>query len=73
MIIFFGDSHTASFVIENNIQYMIPDELLIKNKCFNSFRTRPYTCYNIHDKKDILFNFLHKLKLTSNDINIYII
>lgn len=68
MIILFGDSHTASFVIENNIQYMIPDEVLIKNKCFNSFRTWPYTCYNINNKKQIIFDFLKKLNLTSKDI-----
>jgi hypothetical protein len=50
MIILFGDSHTASFVIENNIQHMIQEEVLTKNKFFSSFRTYPYTCYNINNK-----------------------
>jgi hypothetical protein len=42
MIILFGDSHTASFVIDSNKKYMTPEEEIIK-KCFNSFRTWHYT------------------------------
>ena len=68
MIVLFGDSHTSSFVINDNKNYMIPDEKLTKNEYFNSFRTWPYTCYNIQSKKDIIFKFLDELKLSSNDI-----
>ena len=68
MIILFGDSHNASFVINNNIQYMISEELITKKNVFNSFRTFPYTCYNINNKRQIIFDFLNKLNLTNNDI-----
>ena len=68
MIILFGDSHTSSFVINDNQNYMIPDEKLTTNEYFSSFRTWPYTCYNIENKKDIIFKFLDELKLSSNDI-----
>ena len=68
MIILFGDSHTSSFVINDNKNYMISDEKLTTNECFNSFRTLPYTCYNINEKKDVLFKFLQELNLTANDI-----
>lgn len=68
MIYLFGDSHTAAFVINNNNQYMTPEETLIKTNIFNSFRTWPYTCYNIHDKKQIIFDFLNDLHITPNDI-----
>lgn len=68
MIIIFGDSHSSVFVINNNKNYMIAEEKLISNENFYSFRTLPYTCYNIHTKKDILFNFLNNLNLSKNDI-----
>jgi len=68
MIVLFGDSHTASFVINDNKNYMIPDEKLTTNEYFNSFRTWPYTCYNIQSKKDIIFKFLDDLEISSNDI-----
>ena len=68
MIILFGDSPTAAFVIPNNKEFMTPDEKLVTNENFSSFRTWPYTCYNIDTKKDILFNFLKQLNLTNNDI-----
>jgi hypothetical protein len=47
---------------------MTPDAKLVTNKLFNSFRTFPYTCYNIHNKKDVIFNFLHNLNLSKDDI-----
>ena len=68
MILLFGDSHTASFVINDNKNYMTPEEKLTTNEYFNSFRTWPYTCYNIQSKKDIIFKFLDELELSSNDI-----
>jgi len=54
MIIIFGDSHSSVFVINNNKNYMIAEEKLISNENFNSFRTFPYTCYNINTKKYII-------------------
>ena len=67
MILFFGDSHTAAFVIQEN-NSMIPDLVLIKNGPFNSYRTWPYTCFNIDTKFEILTGYLSELKLTKDDI-----
>jgi hypothetical protein len=68
MIYLFVDSHTAVFVIDNNNQYMTPEEKIIQKFVFNSFRTLPYTCYNINDKRKIIFDFLNNLHITNNDI-----
>ena len=59
MIYIFGDSHSSAFTINNNNDYMHQlHKLYIKNN-FSSFRTQPYTCYNLFNKINNIDNFLH--------------
>jgi hypothetical protein len=68
MILIFGDSHTSAFSIDNDVEFMIPDEKLIKKDVFSSYRTLPYTCYNIYNKKELICNFLKTITINHDDI-----
>jgi hypothetical protein len=68
MIILFGDSHTAVFTIQDNTNFMTPTAKLIKNNQFCSFRTAPYTCFNINNKTNFIYNYLKNINIKKEDI-----
>lgn len=68
MILIFGDSHTAVFTIQDNTNFMTPTAKLIKNNQFCSFKTYPYTCFNINNKTKIIYNDLNSINIQKKDI-----
>lgn len=67
MIYIFGDSHSAIFTIKNNKSYMTPELEKSYFDKFISYRTFPFTCYNLDKKVDILESYLTTLDIKKND------
>lgn len=59
-----GDSHSAAFTIEKH-QMTDMNKIYSKNN-FISFRTFPYTCFNIDNKFEIIKNIIIDLNINKN-------
>lgn len=60
MIYIYGDSHVSSFVINNNIDYIINTNTFIKKDKFIAYRFEPYTCFNLINKSKYILDILQK-------------
>ena len=58
MIYIYGDSHVSSFVIDNNINYIVELNKYIKKNNFIVYRFEPYTCYNLINKSEYILSIL---------------
>lgn len=58
MIYIYGDSHVSSFVINNNINYIVELNKHIKKNNFIVYRFGPYTCYNLINKSEYILSIL---------------
>jgi hypothetical protein len=70
MIYIIGDSHCAIFTIINN-KYMTPEYQLIKTSNFCSFRTKPFTAYNLNTKIKHIEEIIKTLNIQNNDYLIF--
>ena len=66
-IILFGDSHTAIFTQSTLADWMSPVETLMKKNQFYSFRTFPYTCFNINNKLSYIIEKLKSIDIKEED------
>ena len=67
-IILFGDSHSAAFTINDDPNsWMSPEETLMKKNQFYSFRTKPFTCFNINNKLDYIKEKLYDIVIENKD------
>ena len=64
MIYIIGDSHSAIFSITSDIKYMTPEYQLITNSQFNSYRTKPFTAYNLKTKIGHIEEIIKNIKYT---------
>ena len=67
MIYILGDSHSCVFTIIDDINYMHDLHKLYTKGNFSSFRTEPYTCYNLLNKINLINNNLKQLPIKDND------
>jgi len=67
MIYILGDSHSCVFTINDNTNYINNLNKLYFKNVFASFRTKPYTCYNLLNKINLINNNLKQLSIKDND------
>lgn len=58
MIYIYGDSHVSSFVIDNNLDYIIESQKYIKKNNFIAYRFGAYTSYNLINKSEYILGIL---------------
>ena len=66
-IILFGDSHTAAFTQPTLAEWMSPEETLMKKNQIYSFRTLPWTCYNINNNLSYIIEKLKRIDIKKED------
>ena len=71
MIYIIGDSHCAIFTITSDIKYMTPEYQLVTNSQFNSYRTQPFTAYNLKTKIGHIEEIIKTLNIQKNDYIIF--
>ena len=70
MIYVIGDSHSAIFTVINN-KYMTPEYKLVKTLNFCSYRTKPFTSYNLNTKINHIEEIIKTLNIQKNDYLIF--
>ena len=70
MIYIIGDSHCAIFTVIND-KYMVPEYQLMETLNFCSYRTKPFTAYNLKTKIGHIEEIIKTLNIQKNDYIIF--